>query len=327
MESLNEIMGRQPWRPKEAHQARAWAEKAEPTAKGLITNALDMENGRFWDLTDGQFRLMSRLVGLLNKENCKAGDYKLTITNRALSHELGVTVRCIQLRLACLEDEGLIYRHFIGGEVGLDRAYIDLAPMVARVHELWDAVNARKRERQQYRDELKSPLAFPSPSQEDSSPHESSSTLNTQTSNDLICNAQQKSEAPAVTPPPPLRPAAPIGIPRKYEANAKTPAPSSPRAFANLIEQAAPEIAGGGSIIDSAYELARSWGVPQRVWGEGCLTHGREVVAAVVAVCASMSPDQFKKGRVAWTCKMLSLTPDQMNIWASLRKAAKKRAH
>lgn len=318
-------------RPGPAPDAYAYIAKARPTPRGRITQALGMDCGRAWGLNTGQFTLLLRLAHLLNADDCKAGRFQVRAINHTLAHELNCSVRSIQLRLRHLEKSAaLIYRHFTGGDVGLDRAAIDLAPLVARLEEIYEAITDRAADRQEYRDQLNSPLADRVSDQSNSPPHESECTHNTQTPRYRSSTATQEHEARSYTPSSSARLAeGHRGVPERYQPAGFTPPPSSGRSFLSLIAQAAPELAAEteSAAFDSARWLAQSWGVPQKVWGNGCNEHGRLVVAAVIAVAASRPADSFRKGRVAWVCGCLGLPADKLNIWASLRAAAKRRTN
>lgn len=322
---------RRPGRPGPAPDAYSFIAKARPTPRGRITQALTMDCGRAWDLNPGQFTLLLRLAALLNPEDCKAGRFQVRAINNTLAHELNCSVRSIQLRLRHLEKRAaLIYRHFTGGDVGLDRAAIDLAPLVARLEEVYDAIMDRAADRQDYRDQLNSTLAERVPEASNSPPHESDCTHNTQTPQYRLSTAIQEDEARSYTPSASGKIAeAQRGTPQRYQPAGFTPPPSSTRSFLSLIEQAAPDLAANGEagVFELAYLLAQGWGLPQKVWGRGCNTHGRLVVAAVIAVAASRAADSFRKGRVAWICGCLGLPADKLNIWASLRAAAKRRTN
>lgn len=317
-------------RPAPAPETFALISKAEPTPKGRITGALHAECGRTWDLRDGEFRLLLKLAGLLNKEDCMSGRFRVVVCNATLAEEMGVTVRTIQARLGRLEGHGLVYRHYIGGAAGLDRAGIDLAPLVARLGELYEALMDRADDRRKRREELSRPLEGRDHWEIESSPHESSRIHNTLTSQSLSGTAIQEDEARGEAGAHPTTGrAARTGIPDPYRPEEFTPPPRNAASFVRLMEQAAPDLAGGDDheVCDNARELATGWGVPQKVWARGAHRHGKHAAAAIVAVAASRPITSFKKGRVAWLCACLDLPPSRLNIWASLRATAKRRQH
>lgn len=323
------------FRPTPAPETFALLSKATPTPKGRIERSLQADCGKHWDLRDGDFRLLVKLVGLLNTDDCKKGSFRVTASNRTLAEELCVTVRTIQMRFSRLEGLGIIYRHYTGGDVGLDRAGIDLAPLVARLQELWDALLERADARHEARAALKQPLAGRDHASVDSSPHESEGTLNTHTMQIYSSTCNPGDEARPSTSPSPAKPQKPQTAKganyrtTRYDPKEFTPPPKTHDSFLRLMAQAEPKLAADDTrqVIDNAQELAEIWGVPKRVWGRGCHEHGREAAAAVIAVASARDPSEFKKGRVAWVCGCLDLPKHQLNIWASFRKIAKQRRH
>lgn len=323
-------------RPTPAPETFALISKATPTPKGRIERSLQADCGKHWALRDGDFRLLVKLVGLLNAEECKRGQFQIVASNRTLADELGVTVRTIQLRFSRLEHLGIIYRHYTGGDIGLDRAGIDLAPLVARLQELWDALLDRADARHEARAALKAPLSGRDHFQNDSSPRESDSTLNTHTMQESSGTCYPGDEArtstssePAQSVPPQRPKATGQKSSTRYNPKEFTPPPRSSDSFIRLIAQAAPNISADDErgIYDNAHELATGWGLPQKIWARGCHEHGRAAVAAVIAVASARDQSDFKKGRIAWICGCLDLRREQLNIWASLRKIAKQRRH
>ncbi len=329
------LQRRASFRPNPAPETFALLSKATPTPKGRIERSLQADCGKHWDLRDGDFRLLVKLVGLLNGDDCKRGHFQITASNRTLAEELCVTVRTIQMRFSRLEGLGIIYRHYTGGEVGLDRAGIDLAPLVARLQELWDALLERADARHEARAALKQPLAGRDHASVDSSPHESDGTLNTHTKQIYSGTGYPKDEARTSTSPSPAKPEKPQTAKganyrsMRYDPKEFTPPPKSQDSFLRLMAQAEPKLAADDTpqVIDNAQEMAEAWGVPKRVWARGCHEHGRAAAAAVIAVASARDPSEFKKGRVAWICGCLDLPKHQLNIWASFRKIAKQRRH
>ncbi|WP_341702074.1 hypothetical protein [Ferrovibrio sp.] len=323
-------------RPAPAPETFALISQASPTPKGRIERSLQADCGKHWALRDGEFRLLVKLVGLLNTDDCKRGLFRIVASNKTLAEELNVTVRTIQLRFSRLETIGIIYRHYTGGDVGLDRAGIDLAPLVARLQELWDALLDRADGRREARAALKAPLTGRDHCQVDSSPHESVGTLNTHTMQKSSGTCYPEDEARTSTSPTPQAPKQPQTPMRsgqrtssRYNPKEFTPAPKTADSFIRLMAQASPDLAADDErqIIDNAHGLATAWGLPQKVWARGCHEHGRAAAAAVIAVAGARDASEFRKGRVAWICGCLDLPRHQLNIWASFRKVAKKRQH
>nr|WP_295744919.1 hypothetical protein [uncultured Acidocella sp.] len=285
--------------------ARAYA--AEPTSKTWL-NAILMAAGQLPHIaggaavSDGAARLLYRLAALLSREGCEKGDYRLTVCNATLAHELGRTVRSIRRYLSELQASGWIYRHFTTGPIGLARPAIDLGPTVQRLTELEDEIAGRAEARADQRaDRARCATLGVILDQEESGGEDRAGPLNTDDSESLsgTVSAQEGSVAGKVSGKP-QQGADVKGFFHPGGRPAFTPKP-------RLVLDHCPTLAAyvgtldptWFDLIEAAGRLASRWDLHSRVWQTLCLHLGREWAALTVATVAELPNSHFTLSRAA----------------------------
>ncbi len=282
--------------------ARAYAARA--TAKGWLNSVL-MAAGQLPHIdggaavSDGAARLLYRLAALLSREGCEKGDYRLTVCNATLAHELGRTVRSIRRYLSELQASGWIYRHFTTGPIGLARPAIDLGPTVQRLAELEDEIAGRAEARA---DRARCATLGVILDQEESGGEDRPAPLNTTDSESLsgTVSAQEGYVAGKVSGKP-QQGADVKGFFYPGGRPAFTPKP-------RLVLDHCPTLAAyvgtldptWFDLIEAAGRLASRWDLHSRVWQTLCLHLGREWAALTVA-----TPELRRAGYVSGITKKL----------------------
>lgn len=121
---------------------------------------------------------------------------------------------------------------------------------------------------------------------------------------------------------------------RWYRPQQHTPPPADAPATAEALCMLYPRLADllGGredwSTLTWAIEaLAHELGLRQGVLRQALADHGLPVVAAAVVLAAARPRETFTSGPVGWLTALLRRAPEEIDVWASVWKALKVRAH
>jgi hypothetical protein len=281
------------------HNSRIFAlsKTAKPATKMWITTIINC-NGKLHSLDQSKpisaraKDLLCRMVGFLSPDNCRKGNFCITVSNGTLSDEMGLSPRHVIRLLKELHDAGFIFRHFGTGDIGVTRKCIDLSPLVARLGELADAIADRAQNRAAKRSEREKCATMPEMTRGD----DNNVTLNTDKNLDTSESVEaMKEERP--------KNSAPSGLPTTKQTSANPVQKPSWQPKSSQVVDNCPSIAAYLStpypdwpaVVAAASALAARFDLNQKAWVTLCAYFGREWAAITVAIVAEMPPAAFTR--------------------------------